>query len=188
MRFIDLTHSKKTRYRLGENEKAVFFLKNRSGKFEFVLSGRGAEARIFALFEGDGDDRYELDVVQHHRAPDTVSTTLVKGLLAGRSSLSSDGLIRIDRGATHSDAFQENRNLLLSETASAVSIPSLEILESDVACGHASTTGTLSGEAILYMKTRGLSQDQAEALLADGFVNSFHDEIARYGKFSELEA
>lgn len=180
MKLIDLTESKKTRHILKENEKAVFFLHNRSGTFDFLLTGTGAEAHIFALFDKKESTAFSLEIRQHHTAPNTESTALVKSLLSGNSSLSYQGLIRIEKGATKSDAKQENRNLLLSEEASAVSIPSLEILESDVACEHASTTGTLSEEATLYMKTRGLDQAQAEQLLADGFIGSFYDEIARY--------
>lgn len=185
MQFRDISTDKKTAYRIGKDERVVFFMKNRSGALEFTLAGPGAEAHVFALFEGTQGDRFSLNLTQHHRAPDTKSSALVKGILTDDASFSYEGLVRIEKGATGSDATQENRNLLLSETASAVSIPSLEILENDVACGHASTTGTLSEEAILYMKTRGLSQTDAERLLADGFVNSFYDEIARYGKFFE---
>jgi len=194
MQFKDISTSKKTSYVLKENEKVVFFLQNRSGTFDFVLAGIGAEAHVFALFDekcpsqGGQASTFSLEIRQHHKAGNTKSTALVKSLLSGNSSLSYQGLIRIEKGATKSDAKQENRNLLLSEEASAVSIPSLEILESDVTCEHASTTGTLSEEAILYMKTRGLDHAQAERLLAEGFINSFYDEIARYGKFLERTA
>lgn len=187
MQFKDISTSKKTSYVLKENKKVVFLLHNRSGIFDFVLAGIGAEAHIFALFDEKESTAFSLEIRQHHKAPATKSTALVKSLLSGNSSLSYQGLIRIEKGATKSDAKQENRNLLLSEEASAVSIPSLEILESNVVCEHASTTGTLSEEALLYMKTRGLDQEQAEQLLAEGFINSFYDEIERYGKFPELK-
>lgn len=187
MKFIDLTESEKTRYVLKENERVIFFMKNRSGTFDFILAGRGAEAHIFALFEGKNSDAFSLGIRQHHTASATKSTALVKSLLTDGSSLAYEGLIRIKKGAIRSDAKQENRNLLLSGQASAVSVPSLEILENDVVCEHASATGTLSEDAILYMKTRGLDQTRAERLLADGFINSFYDEIARYGKFQELK-
>lgn len=192
MKFIDLTKSDKTSFRLKTGERIVFFLRNRSGIFDFILAGEGAEAHIFALFDEnsakDGQaSTFSLQIRQHHKAKKTKSTALTKSLLADGSSLVYEGLIRIEEGAKGSDAKQENRNLLLSETASAVSIPSLEILESDVACEHASTTGALSEEAILYMKTRGLSREQAERLLAEGFTNSFYDEMGKYGKFSEIE-
>jgi Fe-S cluster assembly protein SufD len=186
MQFIDLSTGKKTSYVLKANEKAVFFMKNRSGTFDFVLAGEGAEAHIFALFDGKGSDAFSLEIRQHHTAPNTKSTALVKSLLSDNSSLIYQGLIRIEEGAAKADAKQENRNLLLSEEASAVSIPSLEILESDVACEHASATGTLSEEAILYMKTRGLDQAQAERLLAEGFSNDFFNEIGKYGKFDKI--
>lgn len=180
MRFRDISTDRKTRYRIAKGEQVVFFMRNRSGAFEFALTGAGAEAHIFALFEGVGSDRFSLDLKQHHRAPDTKSTALVKSLLADDASLSYQGLIRIEKGAAGSDATQENRNLLLSEAASAVSIPSLEILENDVTCGHASATGTLSEEAILYMRTRGLSRKRAETLLAEGFIRSFYGEMGNY--------
>lgn len=192
MKFLDISTSKKTRYVLKENEKMVFFLRNYSGTLDFVLAGKGAEARIFALFDEHpskkGSSTFSLKMTQHHKAPYTTSSALVKSLLSERSSLSYKGLIRIEKRARGSDAKQENRNILFSEEASAVSIPSLEILESDVSCEHASTTGTLSEEAILYMKTRGLNQIQAETLLAEGFINSFYDELEKYtGKNSTFK-
>ena len=187
MQFIDLSTSKKTSYVLTENEKAVFFLRNRSGSFEFILAGSGAEAHVFALFDEKGSGTFSLNILQHHKAPDTVSTSLTKSLLAGTSSLAYEGRIRVEKDATGCDAKQENRNLLLSESASAVSVQILEILTDDVSCEHASATGTVSEDAILYMKTRGLDQEQAEELLAQGFRNDFFNEIARYGEFSELK-
>ncbi len=187
MKFIDLTTTKKTRYVLTENEKAVFFLHNRSGSFEFILAGKCAEAHIFALYEGTADETFSLDILQHHKAPGTVSTALTKSLLSNASSLAYEGRIRVEKGATGSDARQENRNLLLSDAASAVSVPILEILTDDVACEHASATGTLSEDALLYMGTRGLDRKQAEALLADGFRNSFYEEIRKNGNFPEID-
>lgn len=187
MQFRDISADKKTSYRIGKDERVVFFMRNRSGEIEFTLAGTGAEARVFALFEGTQGDRFSLGIRQHHRAPDTKSSALIKSLLTDNASFSYEGLIRIEKGAIGSDATQENRNLLLSDTASAVSIPSLEILENDVACGHASATGTLSEEAILYMKTRGLPREQAETLLAEGFARSFYEEMGKYGNFPELK-
>ncbi len=186
MNFTDITHSKKTRFTLKENERSVFFMRNRGGAFEFILAGKGAEAHVFALFEGTESDQFSLSITQNHTAPHTASTALVTSLLSGSSSLSYEGLIRITKAAHHTDAKQENRNLLLSEAASAISIPSLEILNNDVVCEHASATGTLSEEAILYMNTRGLDRAKAETLLADGVVRDFFHRLERYADTSGL--
>jgi hypothetical protein len=140
MKYLDISHDQKKIYSLGENEKVVFFLLNRSGEITFKLGAPGAEAHIYALYTGKNDDRHTLNIAQHHHAPHTKSSALVKSVLDDSSSFSYRGTIRIEKKATGTVATQENRNLLLSSTASVETNPILEILNQEVICHHAATT------------------------------------------------
>jgi Fe-S cluster assembly protein SufD len=171
MRFEDISTEKQTTYRLGANEKAVFFMLNRSGNLVFELAGTGAEAHIFALFTGKGADKAGLAITQRHLAPKTVSHALIKSALSDQSSFTYDGLIRIEKKALLSDASQECRSLLLSPDASASSRPSLEILNDDVSCRHAATASSVDAEQLFFAQSRGLSKAQATELLVQGFFN-----------------
>lgn len=158
----------------------VFFLWNQSGNFEFSFERPGAEARIFALYIGRGDESFSLSLNQLHRKPRTTSHLTVLSILDGAARFSYDGLIRIEKGGTHADASQNNTNILLSKEARAVSKPTMEILEDDVAARHASATGTLDRDSLFLAESRGISSDNARRLLAEGAVRNFFDEMRKY--------
>lgn len=179
MKLFDLTDTAAEKIVL-RLEPRVFFLWNRSGNFEFSFEKSGSEARIFALFIGKKDEEFSLSIVQHHHMPNTKSHLTVLSILDGRARLSFDGLIRIEKNAVQSDASQKNKNFLLSESARAVSKPTLEILAHDVSARHASATGTINSEAILFAETRGITHRDAKKLLAEGAVRNFFDEMRKY--------
>jgi Fe-S cluster assembly protein SufD len=79
-------------------------------------------------------------------------------------------MIRVDPGAQHTDAFQESRNLILSDGAHADAIPGLEIEANDVRCTHAATIGRIDAEQVFYLMSRGLTRSEAERLLVGGFL------------------
>jgi Fe-S cluster assembly scaffold protein SufB len=172
-------------------EPRVFFLWNRSGNFEFSFEKSGSEARIFALFIGKKDEEFSLSIVQRHHMPDTKSHLTVLSILDEHARLSFDGLIRIEKNASRSDTSQQNKNFLLSESARAVSKPTMEILAHDVSARHASATGTIDSEAILFAETHGIAHRDAKKLLAEGAVRNFFDEMRKYtdnptvGKFEK---
>ena len=87
------------------------------------------------------------------------------------------GMIRVERDAQKTNAYQENRNLLLSKTAHADSIPGLEILANDVRCTHGSTTGKVDEELIFYAQARGLTRKEATRLIVSGFFQQIFDRI-----------
>jgi Fe-S cluster assembly protein SufD len=187
MQFHDITHNPQTTYVLDKPGKHVFFCLNRSGELTFELAVPGAEAHVFALFVGKGEDECSLKVVQHHRAPQTVSRLLSKSVLLDQAKFRYEGLIRIDKEAVASDAEQANRNLILSPNASAFSRPDLEILADDVTCRHAATTSKPNPEHLFYAQSRGLNRTEAERMLMEGFVSDFFSEIEKLGDFPELE-
>lgn len=118
---------------------------------------------------------------QLHRAPGAFSQLSIVCVADGASSLSFSGLIRIEKGAQKSHAYQKNQNLILSPEAFVDSRPMLEIEANDVFCTHGSTTGTLNKEHIQYMMTRGLTQKQAEQEYVRGFTNQLYLQLAQLG-------
>lgn len=137
------------------------------------MKGRGAQANIYAAYLGGFDQTLEFRTFQNHSAAKTTSNLLYKGAVAGDSHSIYSGMIRIDKGAVGSNAFQTNRNLVLSESAHADSVPNLDIQENDVRCSHASAVGPLDEEQLYYLEGRGISTRVAEKLIVRGFFKEF---------------
>jgi Fe-S cluster assembly protein SufD len=135
-----------------------------------VLEGTGADSELLAAFFGAGDQMHDLRTVQHHAAPHTRSDLLFKGAVANKSHSVYSGLIRVEKGARGTNAFQTNRNLVLSEGAQADSVPTLEIEDNDVRCSHASTVGPIDESQLFYLESRGVPTHAAERLIALGFM------------------
>ena len=133
------------------------------------LLGAGASNELRTTFLGSGDQVHDFRTRQYHVAPRTTSTLLSKGAVADRSRSVYTGLIEIEKGAKRTDARQTNHNLLLSPAAHADSVPNLEIRENDVMCAHASTVGPLDELQRWYLESRGVSRDDAQRLLIQGF-------------------
>ncbi len=140
------------------------------------LLGPGAHSEMLGLYFGDEDQHFDHNTSQDHVAPETGSDLLYKGALDERSRAAFRGIIRVHPGAQGTDAYQTNRNLLLSEEARADSLPNLEIEADDVKCSHGASVGQLDSEALFYLLSRGLSEQQAERLVVLGFLG---DVIAR---------
>ena len=135
-----------------------------------VLEGSGGDSELLAAFFGAGDQMHDLRTVQHHAAPHTRSDLLFKGAVANRSHSVYSGLIRVEKGAKGTNAFQTNRNLVLSEGAQADSVPTLEIEDNDVRCSHASAVGPIDESQLFYLESRGVPAHAAERLIALGFM------------------
>jgi Fe-S cluster assembly protein SufD len=134
------------------------------------LNGQGAEADLIGMVFGQGHQHFDHQTLQEHVGDDTRSDLLLKVALHDQASSNFTGMIRIDKTALRTASNQENRNLLLSGEARADSDPKLEILNSDVVrCGHGATVGPVDEEMIFYLMTRGLSHDEAEHLIVEGF-------------------
>ena len=136
---------------------------------EVVLAGKGSEALILGYFVGKEDEHFDLDLRVHHASPRTKATTLVKGVLSGRSSCRFRGLISISKGSHLVNSFLFDDTLLLSEEARVESIPSLEIEADDVRASHGATVGRIADDQIYYLKPRGLNSSEARRLIIEGF-------------------
>jgi Fe-S cluster assembly protein SufD len=134
------------------------------------LLGPGANSDMLGLYFGDDSQHFDHNTSQDHLAPNTSSDLLYKGALDDQSRSVFRGIIRVHPGAQKTDAYQTNRNLLLSGDARADSLPNLEIQADDVKCSHGATVGQLDEESRFYLMSRGLSREQAERLVVMGFL------------------
>jgi Fe-S cluster assembly protein SufD len=135
------------------------------------MLGLGSENELRTTFLGSGSQVHDFRTHQLHVAGRSHSTLLSKGAVADDSRSVYTGLIEIEKGAKRTDARQTNHNLLLSPTAHADSVPNLDIRENDVMCAHASSVGPLDELQRWYLESRGVSRDDAERLMIQGFFN-----------------
>ncbi|MDH5588430.1 MAG: Fe-S cluster assembly protein SufD [Gemmatimonadota bacterium] len=134
------------------------------------LLGPGSNSDMLGLYFGDGDQHFDFNTSQDHVSHNAGSDLLYKGALDGASRAVFRGIIRVHPGAQRTDAYQTNRNLLLSPHARADSLPNLEIEADDVKCSHGASVGELDAEARFYLMSRGLNHVQAERLVVLGFL------------------
>jgi Fe-S cluster assembly protein SufD len=139
-------------------------------RMETKLAGRGSSAKVTGAYAGAGTQHLDYDTTQEHAGDHTTSDLAFRGVLADRATSVWRGMIRVDPGAQQTDAFQENRNLLLSHEAHADAIPGLEIEADDVRCTHAAAVAQLDPEQLYYLRSRGLSQEAGQRLVVEGFV------------------
>jgi Fe-S cluster assembly protein SufD len=124
---------------------------------------------MLGLYFATGDQHFDHNTRQDHVVPHATSDLLYKGALFDKAKTVFRGIIRVHPKAQKTDAYQTNRNLLLSPDAEVVSLPNLEIEADDVRCSHGSTTGQLSEEELFYLMSRGLTRQAAERLVIFGF-------------------
>jgi Fe-S cluster assembly protein SufD len=136
------------------------------------LIGPGADAKVTGAYATHGRQHLDYATTQVHDAPNTTSDLAFRGILDGRSNTVWSGMIKVEPGAQQIDAFQESRNLLLTKTAHADSIPGLEILANDVRCTHAAAIAQIDLEQLFYLRSRGLSLEQAKRLVIEGFLEA----------------
>ncbi|GIU96181.1 MAG: Fe-S cluster assembly protein SufD [Gaiellaceae bacterium] len=141
------------------------------------LAGPGATSRVTGAYFADGTQHLDYDTFQEHIAPSTTSDFAFKGALRDSARAVWRGMIRVEEGAQRTNAYQENRNLLLSKTAHADSIPGLEIMANDVRCTHGATLGQVDREQLFYLMARGLSRSEAERLIVRGFFQDVLDRV-----------
>jgi Fe-S cluster assembly protein SufD len=152
----------------------------------FDLAGPGAQAYVHGFLFGDSRQHFHLHTLQRHRVDHTTSDLLIKCCLRDRARSVYQGLIQVSEGAQRTDAYQANRNLLLSDQARADSIPGLEILANDVRCTHGATIGHVDPEQMYYLMARGLPRAQAERLIVEGFFAPVLDRIPLEGVREQL--
>ena len=143
----------------------------------FNLAGPGARAYVHGFMFGDERQHFHLHTLQRHLQPNCTSDLLIKGCLKDKARSVYQGLIQVAKDAQRTDAYQANRNLLLSDQARADSIPGLEILANDVRCTHGATLGYIDPEHLYYLMARGLPPLDAQRLIVEAFFEPVLDRI-----------
>ena len=161
---------------LGQNARLRMFgatLGSRLQKayWEVMLDGPGAEADIAGLAFGDAAQHLDHQSLQAHRAPQTTSRLKLKVAVRDHARSVYSGLIDVDRVAQQTDAYVQNRNLILSHGATANSVPRLEIRANDVRCGHGATAGHIDDDHRFYLMARGVPAEEADRLIVRGFLD-----------------
>ncbi len=145
--------------------------------FRVLLDAPGSSAYLRGLYITGGSQHLDNSINIDHAKPHTTSRLYYKGILDGRSKAVFGGTVFVRPGAVKADAYQEDKNLVLSAEAEVDSKPSLEIYADDVKCGHGATAGAVAEDALFYMQSRGLDLDTATMLLIKGFTSGVLDEV-----------
>lgn len=142
-----------------------------------LLDGPGAECRLDGGYLADGQDHVDHHTLVEHRAPRCRSDQVYRGIADGRGTAVFDGIVVVHRDAQKTEAHQENRNLLLSETATVHTKPHLEIDADDVICSHGATVGALDDGQLFYLRARGIPEELARAMLTFAFIEQIVDQV-----------
>jgi Fe-S cluster assembly protein SufD len=161
--------------RIGEVGLGGLYARQRLG---ISLAGSGSSVQMGGIYFGDGSQVLDYRIHVTHRGPRTTSDIFLKGAVADNARAVWTGLMRIEKGAVGTSAFETNRNLVISDGAKVNSVPNLEILTDDLQCGHGSSSGPLDEQQLYYLMSRGLPRNPAERLLVRGFFNEILSGLA----------
>jgi len=177
---------KKINVTIEANQEKVLPLVWTSGSGEIVVNaklvGRGAKLNVIGAFVLSDKDQVKVDINIDHIAPDTTSDTLIKSVLTEQAVGNFCGLVNIKKGAKNTNTFFREDALLLSDSAKAEAIPSLEIDENEVKAGHASTMGPVDPEMLFYLESRGITQKKAKKLIVQGYFVGVLDQLPQIEK------
>jgi Fe-S cluster assembly protein SufD len=151
-----------------------------------AMRAPGSHVDVLGIYIGQGDQHFDHETLQDHSAPHASSNLLFKGAIDDEARSVFRGLIRVHPKAQRTDAYQTNRNLVLSAKARADSLPNLEIQADDVRCSHAATVGQLDEEEIFYLLSRGIPKGEAVRLVVFGFFAEVLDQLPLEGVRGEL--
>ena len=162
------------RLEAGEKRSAAFLVpRGVSGSFEVVyeLAGEGAELDLTGVYACCGEQKVDFRITVRHLCAGCVSHQLFKGLAEDEARVKFEGLVYVAAGAEKTEALQENHSLLLAENAFVQSSPQLEIYADDVVCSHGATVGSLDENEQFYMRSRGISLEEARRLQILSFLS-----------------
>ncbi len=143
----------------------------------FSIEAEHCESNFYGLYFPSGKSLIDNHTVADHRMPNCVSNEMYKGIISDSAKGVFNGKILVRPNAQKTNAFQSNRNILLSDAASINTKPQLEIWADDVKCSHGCTTGQLDIEAMFYLQSRGISQENARTMLLSAFASEVVEKI-----------
>ena len=171
-----------TQFYQSNNSRLNSFSFSLSGKLirnnlQLALDGEGIESHMFGLYLLNKDTLADNHTVVDHKKANSFSNELYKGIMDDNSKGVFNGKIYVRPNAQKTNAFQANRNILLTDKAAVNTKPQLEIWADDVKCSHGCTTGQLDEEAMFYLQTRGISKDTARAMMLYAFAGEILDNV-----------
>ena len=160
-------------------------------KLDVRLAGEGAEANVYGAYVCGGKEKVKIAVDMHHDLPHCNSRQLFKGVAGGTSKVDFYGKIIVAKDAQRTEAYQENHNILLTDGAKVDTKPQLEIYADDVKCSHGATIGRLNEEEQFYMRSRGITLEDAKVLQMISFIapvlENIKDEAEREAVAQQFE-
>ena len=161
-------------------------------RLDVHLVGEGAEANVYGAYVCGGEEKVKIAVDMYHDVPHCNSRQLFKGIAGGVSKVDFYGKIIVEQDAQRTEAYQENHNILLTDGAKVDTKPQLEIYADDVKCSHGATIGRLNEDEQFYMRSRGISLEDAKVLQMISFIapvlEHVEDEVQREHSAASLEA
>ena len=142
-----------------------------------LLDGEQSQCDLKGLYIGHGRQHIDNYTTIVHGSANCTSNEFYKGILDDRARSVFHGRIKVEQDSQHTDAQQQNRNLLLSRNAEADTKPQLEIYADDVKCSHGATVGQLDEQAVFYLRSRGLKEDEARTILTHAFAQEIVNDI-----------
>ncbi|OIP05517.1 MAG: Fe-S cluster assembly protein SufD [Bacteroidetes bacterium CG2_30_32_10] len=144
---------------------------------DISLNGEGCEANLYGIYLADKTQFVDNHTFVDHLLPNSNSKELYKGILDDKAKAVFSGKVMVRRDAQKTNAFQANKNILLTDEATINTKPHLEIYADDVKCSHGATVGQLDNEAMFYLRSRGLGEDCARMLLMYAFADEVINKI-----------
>jgi Fe-S cluster assembly protein SufD len=142
-----------------------------------ALEAEHSEAHLYGLYFLKGKTHVDNHTVVDHRQPNCPSNELYKGIIDEQSTAVFNGKIFVQPQAQKTNAYQSNKNILLSGEATVNTKPQLEIFADDVKCSHGCTVGQLDEEGLFYLQSRGIPEKMARALLVHSFAMDILEHI-----------
>ena len=155
------------------------------------VEGENAETHLFGLYLPMGKSQIDNHTSIDHKVPNCFSNELYKGVVGDSATGVFNGKVFVRQDAQKVNAFQSNRNILLSDTATLNTKPQLEIWADDVKCSHGATSGQLSEEELFYLQSRGISKEKARSILVYAFaaetIEAVHDDSLKEFLLTKLQ-
>lgn len=154
------------------------------GPHTFILDKPGIQAKIMCLYRQKAGPSFSLSIEVHHKAPNTTCLTQIRGILDEGASAKVLGKIIIDKKAQGTNSYLKDDTLVLGDRVTHVTEPILQIEANDVKASHGSTTGRINKDQVYYLMSRGLSKEDAEQLIIEGYfenlLQSINDEKIKH--------
>ncbi|HEX2180226.1 MAG TPA: Fe-S cluster assembly protein SufD [Actinomycetota bacterium] len=177
-------HFQNHRYRTGRDASFKSLLLTLGGRFSRTevtteIQGEGNSVDMMGIYLAGEGQHFDFRTMQDHAAPHSTSDLLYKGALKGNARTVYSGQIHVRPEGRETDAYQTNRNLVLSDHAMANSKPELEIENNDVRCSHAASVGQMDENEVFYLQSRGIDRSSAERLIVKGFLEEVLGKVGR---------